>query len=50
MRAANPLGGAYKAQFLLRDNQPATTHDNACTAILCRLEGMLRQVSRRKIA
>ena len=49
MMAVNPLGGAYKAQFPLQDD-PATTHDNACTAILWRLEGMLRHVSRRKIA
>ena len=49
MMAVNPLGGAYKAQFPLRDTNPATTHDNACTAILWRLEGVLRHMSRRKI-
>jgi len=41
MMVAGPLGGAHKALFLLQDTQPATTHDNACTAILWHLEGML---------
>ncbi|GBR61143.1 hypothetical protein AA18889_2598 [Acetobacter senegalensis DSM 18889] len=44
-----PSGMGVQGAIPVTGTKPATTHDNACTAILWRLEGVLRHVSRRKI-